>query len=432
MKQKVVLSVISIFCTFFLLCSLSSRADAPLDRIVAVVNDSVITQSQLDKQIDLTKMQLQQTNAPLPPASELRSKVLQNLIDEQLQLQMAQKAGIKVSDDDLNQAIAHIAQQNGISVDDLKSKLAAQGMNYDQYQQQIRKQMLLNQIQQQMVASKVSVSQQEISDVTPILAKQPAADASYHLLDMYVPLSDHPTTQQVNDAQQRAQGLITKLRAGADFQQVVSASTTSSTPLQGGDLGWHTINEMPDAFVGLVKNMQVGDVGGPIRAANGFHIIKLAEVHGNSQTSHNLVQTHVRHILIKPTPLANDTQVKDRLTRLRAQILNGADFAKLAEINSQDPGSKIKGGDLGWVEPGELDPTFEAQMNKLKPGDTSEPFKSQFGWHIVQVLGRKTVQDNKAYLKEQASQLVYQRKVQEALKNWLQGLRSQAYIKIYP
>jgi peptidyl-prolyl cis-trans isomerase SurA len=430
MKKIVVLPVAHFFCALlFLTAPILSYADTPLDRVVAIVNDNVITQSQLDKQIKLVKIQSQQTNTPIPAASELRDKVLQNLIDEQLQLQMATKAGIKVSDTDLDQAITHIAQQNGISVADLQSKLAQQGMNYDQYRQQIRKQMILSQVQQQMVAPRVTVSPQEVNDVMPMLAKQPTSDAAYHLLDMYVPLSDQPTAQQVNTAQQQAQALIAKLRAGADFKQLV---ISSSTTVQGGDLGWHKLTDMPDAFVSLVKSMQVGDVGGPIRAANGFHIVKLVEIKGNSAVPHNLVQTHVRHILIKPTPLENDAQVKDRLTRLRIQILNGVDFAKLADINSQDPGSKTKGGDLGWVEPGMLDPTFEAQMNRLKPNEVSQPFQTPFGWHIVQVLERKTVQDDKAYLKEQAGQLVYQRKMQEALKNWLQGLRSAAYIKIYP
>lgn len=325
MKKIVVLPIVSFFCTvLFLLSPVTSQADAQLDRIVAVVNDSVITQNQLDQQINWVKIQLQQSNAPMPGAAELRDKVLQNLIDEQLQLQIATKAGIKVSDTDLDQAIAHIAQQNNISVAVLQSKLAQQGMDFDQYRQQIRKQILLSQVQQQMVASRINISPQEVNDAIPLVSKQPVATA-------------------------------------------------------------------------------------------------------------NLVETHVRHILLKPTPLENDAQVQDRLARLRIQILNGADFAKLAEVNSQDPGSRVKGGDLGWVEPGMLDPTFEAQMNKLKPGETSEPFKTQFGWHILQVLGRQTMQTNdKDYLKAQASQLVYQRKIQEALKNWLQQLRSQAYIKIYP
>jgi peptidyl-prolyl cis-trans isomerase SurA len=431
MKQCFLRLVIIFFSFFLSTMSCVVLADAPIDRIVAVVNDGVITQSQLDQQFRLAREQLQQSHAPLPTDAMLRQQVLQHLIDEQLQLDLAKKMNIKVSDADVDQAIAGIAQQNGLSVPDLQSKVVQQGMTYDQYRQQIRKQITISQLQQHEVAPRVTVNPQEVTDAMTAIAKQPVQKAAqYHLQDMVVPLPENPTALQISAAQKRAQDLVAKLRAGADFRQTVISGGTDKPPLQGGDLGWHKLTEMPDLFAAAVKNMQPGDIGGPIRAPNGFHIIKLVEMQGGNPLAQTIEQTHVRHILIKVTPLESDAAVQDRLKRLRVQVLNGVDFAKLATVNSQDPGSASKGGDLGWVTPGMLDPTFEAQMKLLKPGEVSQPFKTQFGWHIVQVLDRKAVQDKTVYLRQQAQQFIYQRKMQEALHNWVRGLRSQAYIKV--
>lgn len=423
--------IVILFSAFLGLIALTASADVAIDHIVAIVNDGVITQSQLDRQFALAQEQLQQTHGPMPAASVLRDQVLQHMIDEQLQLDLAKKLGIKVTDADVDRAIAGIAQQNSISVAELQTKVVQQGMTYDQYQQQIRKQMIISQLQQHEVASRVTVSQQEINDALSAMAKQPVQkDPSYHLLDMVVPLSETPTPQQVSAAQQLAQSIVVKLRAGADFGQTVLAGASYKPPLQGGDLGWHKLSELPDLFVAPVQHLQPGNITDPINTPNGFHILKLVEAQGVGPVTHQTVQTHVRHILIKTTPVENDAQVQDRLARLRVQILNGVDFAKLAIINSQDPGSASKGGDLGWVDPGMLDPTFEAQMNQLKVGEVSQPFKSAFGWHIVQVLERKTVTDSKTYLQNQAQQAVYQRKFQEAVQNWLRGVRTQSYVKI--
>lgn len=432
MKKVVVTKITTLFLSlFFLLVTLPSRGDVPIDQIKAIVNNVVITQSQFNNTLRLYQEQAQQGGGAMPSENELRDKALQHLVDEQLQLQLAQKSGIKVSDSDVDQAINQVAKQNNLSVTDLQSKVTQQGMSYDQYRQQIRNQIIISQLQQQVVAPKVSVSLQETADALTTLTKQPKQDATYHLLDMYVPLPDITTPDQISAAKKQADVLVAKLRAGADFQQTVESSTGSAAPLQGGDLGWHKLMEMPDPFIAIVKSMRVGDIGGPIQTPNGIHIIKLIEMRGGNPIPQQLTETHARHILIKPTPLENDAQVKDRLARIRIQILNGTDFAAAAATNSQDPGSKTKGGDLGWVQPGMLDPTFEAQMDQLKPNQISEPFKTQFGWHIVQVLGRRTTQDIKAYSQQQAQQVVYQRKFQEAVQNWLRTLRSEAYIKVY-
>lgn len=416
----------------FTVNGLAATSGTTLDRIAAVVNDTVITESQLDQEQELFRQQMVQAHTPLLAADVLRQKVLQHMIDEQLQLQLAKKLGINPSDAELDAAIAQIAQENGLTVQQLQGKVQEQGMSYAQYRQQIHKQMTISQLQQHEVNPQVKISDQDITDVMVAAKTQPAQkDPLYHLQDMVVPFPETAGTQQVAAAEQRAQELIAKLHAGADFRQTVLASSTQAAPLQGGDLGWHKLNELPDLFAPYVSHLQPGEVAGPIRAPNGFHIIQLLEVKGGGPVQHQTVQTHARHILIKATPIEPDGVVKARLERLRDRILQGADFAQLATANSQDLGSASKGGDLGWATTGTFDPVFEVEMNKLQPGQISEPFKTQFGWHIVQVLQRKTNSDSQEYLRTQAKQMVGQRKYQEATENWLQQLRSQAYIKIF-
>lgn len=402
-----------------------------LDKIVAVVNDGVITQSQLDQQMQMATEQMQQTHVAVPPMPEFRKQILQHMIDTQLQLQLAKKEGINVDDASVDAAIANIAKNNGLTIAELQSKVAEQGLSYSKYRQDIQEQMIIGQVQQREVAPRVVVTDQEITDFMPkvkqqmrLLAKQPQQQAvMYHLIDYTIALPDSPSAQQKAAALAKAQATLTRLRAGENVQQVDSMN----------DLGWRKVSDLPDIFAREVPNMHTGGIAGPISAPNGYHLLKLVGVQGGTSVApvtFDSTLTHARHILIKSNPLQTDAQVKARLEKLRASIIAGADFAQLAEANSQDPGSASKGGDLGWVSQGVLDPAFEAQMNQLKPGQISEPFKSSFGWHIVQVLERKKAPNDQTYLREQAKKIIYQQKANEALQNWLQQLRSQSYVNI--
>lgn len=407
---------------------------ATLDKIVAIVNDNAITQSQLNQQITLYRQQLQFAHAPIPAPAILRKQALQNMIDTQLQIQLAKKENITVDDASVTQAITRIAQQNGLTLAQLQSKVAQQGMNYDKYKKEIKKQMIISDLQQREVAPQVVISEQAVTDFLQqhgkqLLAAQSAAPATqssqpalYHVIDIIVPIPDSPTPQQEADALQQAKGILTKLRSGATIS------------VQSSDLGWRTFKDLPDIFEPVVKNMQPGTISEPIRAPNGYHMVQLAGVRGGVAASAPMAMptyaTHARHILIKTNPLMPDEEVKNRLERIRESILQGANFAQMAKENSQDPGSASKGGDLGWVNPGMLDPAFEKVMNSLKPGEISEPFKSSFGWHIVQVLERKSMAKDQSFLRNQARAILYQRKFGEALQTWLQQLRSQSYVKM--
>lgn len=422
-----------------LLLSINNAFAENLDRIVAVVNDSVITQRQLDQQTILMKQQLQSANTPLPSEQELREKVLQHMIDAELQLQLAKKVGLQVGEANVDQAISDIAKRNGATVQQLKENVIKQGMSYDQYRKEIQRQIIISQVEQHEVGARVVVSEQEINDMLQHMPKQPqqqsssSAATAYHIEDLLIPLSDKPTQQQITAASQKAKTILEKVRSGQAFSQLANDSQTDAKPLVNSDLGWRNASDLPTIFIAAIKNLQPGQTSDVIQAPNGFHILKIIAIKGAPAQSEQpmLASTHVRHILIKTTPLVNDAQARQRLLEIRADILRGGDFAKLAEKYSQDPGSAAKGGDLGWVPPGALAPQFEAAMNQLKPGQISEPVKTQFGWHLIEVLDRKKeAQTSQGYLREQARQLVFQRKFEEALQNWLRQLRATAYIKI--
>ncbi|MES2141740.1 MAG: peptidylprolyl isomerase [Pseudomonadota bacterium] len=414
--------------------SVNSQAAESLDRIKAVVNTHVITQQQLSEQIEFTRQQLQAENKPIPSATLLEKQVLDHMIDTELQRQLAESAGMKIDEAGLDKTIASIAQRNGLTVEQLRSRLEQENMPYAKYRQKIREQLIISRLQQDEVGQKIAVSPQEITDMLTHMPKVSTEKASYHIEDLLVPLPDNPSSTVIANTKQTALSLLQKAKTGNSFQQLVEQSKNTSLPLSGGDLGWRPLNELPDLFQASVQSLKQGEIAGPIQAQNGFHLIRLIEMRGGDiSTPHYVTSTHVRHILIKTSPLVNNTQAEQRLREIRAEILRGGNFADLAKKYSQDPASSFKGGDLGWTLPSTFDPTFEAQENKLAVNQISLPFQSQFGWHILQILGREQkLQTTQSISREQAAQLVYQKKFQQALQTWLRQLRRQSYVKINP
>lgn len=404
-------------------------AAEPLNRIVAIVNNSVITQQQLAEQIERTRQQALAADQVLPTEAVLRKQVLDTMIDHELQRQFAENAGSKIDEPIVDKTIADIAQRNGLTVEQLRNQLEQDNIPYAKYRQQIREQLLISRLQQAEVGKKITVSEQEITDM---LAHMPKPSGTlYHVDDLLVPLPDNPSPELVENTKQSAFALLKKAKQGKPFQTLVEQSKTTSLPLSNNDLGWRQLSELPDIFQSAVHALKTGEMTDPIQAQNGFHLVRLLEIKSEATISRFVTATHARHILIKTSPLISNKQAEQRLKEIRAEILRGGDFAKLAKKYSQDPGSAFKGGDLGWTLPGLFDPVFEAQLNKLALQQISLPFRTQFGWHIVQVLGRtKKLQTPQALFREQASQLVYQKKFQNALQNWLRQLRRQSYVKI--
>lgn len=411
-----------------LLFSMMSFAQ-PLDKVVAVVNDNVITASELDTQMNLLRQQLMAKNVKLPSDDVLRKQVLQHLIDEDLQLQLAKNNDITVDSTELDEAIEKIATDNHLSLTQLREELAKQGMGWDSYRENIRKEILISRIQQRSVGKEVVVSSQQIDDYLKTSQQTEKTQYLFHVANIVIPLAEEPTTEQLKKAHEKAQALLNKIKHGDDFNTLAIAQSSGEYALEGGDLGERHLAELPEVFANKVISMQVGEVAGPIRTGNGLQLIKLIAINENKE-QHKVVKTHVRHILLKQDANTTTAEAEKQVNNLYQQLKSGKDFALMAKQHSLDAASAVKGGDLGWVVPEELVPSFAEAMNELPLHTVSKPVKSQFGWHLIEVLERKTVDDSELYKRQQVRQLLQQRKFTEAVQNWQQHIRSDSYINI--
>ncbi|MEO5573836.1 MAG: peptidylprolyl isomerase [Gammaproteobacteria bacterium] len=401
---------------------------APLDRILAVVNNDVITQSDLDLQTRTVVQQLRQRNAQIPPDDVLQKQVLERAIMKRLQLQMAARTGIRVDDDTLNRAIETIAKQNNLSIDQFREVLARDKFDFAAFREDIRDEIIISRLRQREIGNKITVTDQEVQNYLDNQKVQGASSGTdYQIAQILIALPEAPSPEQVQTAKAKAQKVLDDLHAGADFTQTAAAVSDGQQALEGGNLGWLSAAQLPTNFADVVPNMKSGDISELIRSPSGFHIVKLLDKRGDGASV--IKQTQARHILIHTNELTSDQDAETRLAQLKQRIDGGEDFAALARSHSEDAASAINGGSLGWVSPGDLVPQFEAAMNALEPGKTSEPFQTQFGWHIVQVVERRD-HDNTADLqKSKAREAIRQRKGDEALQAWLRMLRDEAYIE---
>ncbi len=400
----------------------------PLDKVVAVVNDGVITKSELDMQVELLRNQLIAKQVQLPAEDVLRKQVLQHLIDVDLQLQLAKQNDISVDSSDLNDAIAKIAANNNLSVTQLREEINKQGLNWQTYRENLRKEIVISRLQQRAIGKDISVTPEQVEAYlkTTQLDK---TQQTYFLQNIVIPLPEEPTTQQLNKARQKAKDLMIKIKKGDDFSRLAIAESSGEFALEGGDLGERHIAELPDVFAKEVVKMKIGEVRGPLRTGNGYQLIKLTSMGGNEQ-SHQVVKTHVRHILLKPDSSMTTNEASKQVFNLYQQIKSGKDFGLMAKQYSLDAASAVKGGDLGWVTPGELVVEFEKAMDSLAPHEISKPIKSMFGWHIIEVLERKKIDDSESFKRQQVRLFLQQRKFTEAVQNWQQHIRTDAYINI--
>lgn len=412
-----------------LLSTLVVAEAAPLDKVVAVVNDNVITSSELEKQVEVLRQQITAKNMQLPPEGVLRKQVLQHLIDVELQLQLAKRNDLTVDTTELNETIAKIAQNNKISLTQLREEIIKQGIGWEEYRENIRKEMLLSRLQQKAVGKDIVVSAQQVEDYLKTAEHNDKAQQTYHLQNIVIPLPEEPTTEQVSKAKEKARTLLTKIKQGDDFNRMAIAESSGEYALEGGDLGERHLAELPEIFASKVTNMKVGEVVGPLRTGNGFQLIKLVAIGGNDG-HHQVVKTHVRHILLKQDVNMTVVEANKQINNLYEQLKSGKDFAKMAKLYSLDAASAVKGGDLGWVTADELVPPFAEAMNALPLHVISKPVKSPFGWHLIEVLERKTVDDSKSFQQQQVRQFLHQRKFSEAVQNWQQHLRTDAYVNV--
>jgi peptidyl-prolyl cis-trans isomerase SurA len=399
-----------------------------LDRVAAVVNDGVVLASELDDQMSIVTERLKQQKLELPPQNVLRQQVLERLILQEIEAQRANKAGLKVPDETLNSALSEVAQRNNLPLSQLPEALQQQGIDYAAYREDMRKELTLGLLRQRDVLQRIAITPREIEQYMEKEAKLPSADEEYNVSHILIAVPQEATSKQLDDATKQAQDVYTRAKGGEDFAKLALAYSKSQTALEGGSLGWRKGGELPTFLADTIAKLKPGEVGEPLRTPTGFHIIRLNDVRGGGKkTMEN--QVHVRHILIKTTELADDATVKQKLNTLRDRILKGEDFSGLAQVNSQDPGSGAEGGDLGWTGPGTFVPEFEAAIANLKDGEISEPFHTQYGWHIAQVLGRRQFDNTNDLKRRQAIEAIRASKADEETELWLRRLRDDAYVE---
>ena len=405
-----------------------------LDKMVAIVNNDTITGSELEYQTNLLLLRLKQNEAELPPMAEFKKQILERMILEKIQLQLASETGIEIDDNTLNQTLNDIASRDGMPLTQMREVLEEQGVPFDYFRDTVKKELTLSKLQQKEIGQQISISKTDIEHFLNSPQGQDKTGSEYRLGHILIALPEAPTPSEIQQAKQKVEDLKKQLAAGANFQTLAMSQSAGPQALNGGDLGWKKGNELPTLFAKQTLSLAVHEVYGPIRNAGGFHLIKLLEKRtpGGVSIENAKPTTHVRQILIKNTDKISDSEAKKRLTDLRNRILKGASsFAKIAEQYSEEPGSSVKGGDLGWVTEQSLIKPFYNKMTTLKTGELSEPFKTELGWHLIQVIERKMQKNTSEASRAKAMDILYQRKFEDQMTSWLKRIRQDAEIKIY-
>ena len=407
----------------------ASSSGELLDRVAATVNEGVVLSSEVDEQMMMLTDRLRDQKLDLPPQNVLRQQVMERLVLQELQMQRANRAGIKVSDEVLNNALRDLAEQNRIPLARLPEALASQGIDYASYREGMRKELAMQMLRQRDVFARIYVSPREIDQFIERQKKLPSADQEFNISHILIAVPQAATPEQLAEAENKANDVFQKATAGEDFARLAVANSNAQTALEGGALGWRKGPELPTFLAEVVSGLKDGDVTKPIRTPSGFHIVKLNEMRGS--TSSSIVnQVHVRHILIKPNELQDDATVQQKLATIRDRIVSkGENFTAVASVVSEDPGSAAEGGDMGWAGPGTFVPEFERQIAQLQPDEISEPFRTQFGWHIVQLLGRRQFDNTQDMVRQKAFQALRESKADEETELWLRRLRDEAYVE---
>ncbi len=412
----------------------AQQTDAPvadiveLDRIVALVNDDVIMQSELNSRINKVRQELAEQKIPSPPVHVLIKQVTERLILQRLQLQEAERSGIRVDDQTLNRTIQKIAESNRLSMEQFRRLLERDGFSFAQFREDVRDEIMIGRIRSKKVKNRVKVSEQEIDYLLENLEKRGDTINSYQLAHILISIPEGSVPEEIERRRNKMEEVIAELKLGADFRQMAATYSDAQTAMTGGDLGWRKHSELPSAFEEVVPNMNKGEMSDIIRTPSGFHLVKLIDIRGEDQIM--VTQTKVRHILVKSNQIVSESNARSRLQQLRERILSGEDFAQLARANSDDSTSAIDGGDLGWVMPGTLEPEFEDVMGAVDVGAVSEPFSTPFGWHILRVDDRRQHDGTLEYRRNKARETISRRKTEEELELWLHRLRDEAYVEL--
>ena len=414
---------------FFILSLLmmSSVWAQPLDRIIAVINDEVVLESELIESAQTISLQLQKREVALPPRDVFISQVLERLIMKKLQIQTASRIGIRLGDDDLNASIKNIARNNKMTLTEFRDVLERDGYEYGAFRETIREDMIVSRLNKVQVGDKIVVSDREIDNFLATQAVQGGVQDAYRLYHILIGVPEAASPEQVQTADAKLEKVKLLLAKGGDFSEIASGYSDAQNALEGGDLGWRLQGELPSIFANVVPGLEITQVSDVIRSGGGYHLVKLVDK--KSQEEHMVKQTNASHILIKTNDIVSDEDAEKRLNTLRTRVENGSDFAELARAHSDDMVSAIRGGDLGWSTPGTMVPEFEKQMNALTNDEMSEVFKSRFGWHLILLHERREENMAEEYKRSKARDQIHSRRMAEELEAWTRQLRDEAYVE---
>lgn len=406
----------------------ASAAVQSIDKVVAIVDNDVVMQSQLDQRVHEVQQTIAKRGGGTPPTGVLEQQVLERLIVENLQLQIGERSGIRITDEELNQAVGTIAQRNNMTVDQFRAALTHDGLSYDDARDQIRREMIISRVRQRRVAERIQVSEQEVKNFLASDLGKVQLSEELHLANILIGTPESANSEAVQNAARQAMEIYQQLKQGADFSQLAIAKSSSDNALEGGDMGWRKAAQLPPPFDRELSAMSVGEITQPARTPGGFIILKVLEKRGGGNQVRD--EVHVRHILIKPSEIRSEEETKRLAQKLYDRISAGEDFAELAKSYSEDPGSALNGGDLNWIDPNALVPEFREVMAKTQQGQLSKPFKTQYGWHVLEVLGRRATDSTTQAREQQAMTVLRNRKYDEELQTWLRQIRDEAYVEI--
>ena len=398
--------------------------------VIAIVNEGIVLQSQLDAQITVIMDRLRDQKAQLPPADVVRQQVLERLVLQEIQLQRAKRLGVQVSDEMLNEALRDVAKRNGLPFEQMPMALASQGVDYAGYRDDMRREISISMLRQRDVFPRIYVSPRELDQALLRQSQQVDENAEFDVSHILLSLPESATAEQMERVEKLAAELHARASSDEDFGQLALTYSQAQSALERGKLGWRRLNQLPQFIADLVAGMKPGEVASPVRTPTGFHIVRLDETRGASSGPMLVEQVLARHILLRPNEVQDDATTRQRLTALRDRILAGEDFGALASVTSEDPGSASRGGDLGWNSPGTFDPEFETVLATLQPEQISEPFRTQFGWHIIQMQGKRTYDPSDEVRRQRVLTALRESKVDEETELWLRRLRDEAYVEI--
>ena len=427
-QKKFTLSLtIGLFLCLFYVEKIEAKIEL-LDRVVAVVDSGVVMESQLNQRVQDIIGRLRSDGIELPPKEVLEEQILERLIIEEIQLQIGDQAGVKISDAELNRALSMIASENSMNLEQFKESLDANNDSYIKLRDQVRKELIIQRVQRGKVGANIEISEQEIENFLNSEEGRSKLAEQYNVQQILLSLSSSAPENEVNLVKEKGADLIERYKEGESFEKLAATYSSDQNALEGGSLGWRKSSELPSLFSNVVVKMKVGEISELIRSGAGFHIIRLSEKRGDVVKFED--QTLVRHILIQSSEIRSENQTKELINEIHQELIDGEDFKQLARQHSEDPGSKMEGGELGWSSPDSFDPAFEAVMNSVGIGEMSKPFQSSFGWHILEVLDRRNEDISDDVRKNRAYSIIFNRKFEQELQRTLIELRSESYVDI--